>query len=75
MNALQQVSSPMYLTPAYGRRYRTEQAMLTGWMEGKDFTIGRLGPCTSVRDLELLVEDCSSLWLVQVNPELRLRLK
>ncbi len=73
MNALQQVSSPMYLTGAYGRRYRTEQAMLDDWHAGKDFQVCGWGPYTSIRDLDTLLDDCSTLWLVQAEPELRVR--
>ncbi len=46
----------VYLLPAYGRRYETEDAMLADWKAGKDFQIsdGRPGPYCSILDLRSL---------------------
>ena len=37
------------LQPAYGRKYKTVEEILTDWFDGKDFKIER-GPYTSSRD-------------------------
>jgi len=70
MNALQQVSSPMTLIPAYGRKGRTAEAMLADWNAGKDFKIFG-GPYCSIRDLLMLRADASSvkLWCPMFNTE------
>lgn len=65
MNALRQVSSPVNLWPAYGRRYNTVEAMRSDWEAGKDFSMRPgSGPYTSIRDLGMLQMDGSSVWLV-----------
>lgn len=38
------------LTPAYGRRYTTEEAALTHWKRGLDFKIAG-GPYCSILDI------------------------
>jgi hypothetical protein len=53
MNLLAQVSSPMFLLPAYGRSYKTKQEALSAWNSGKDFQIYR-GPYCSKRDIDQL---------------------
>ena len=53
MNALAQVSSPMFLLPAYGRHYKTKQEALAAWNDGKDFQIYQ-GPYCSKRDIDAL---------------------
>jgi len=63
MNGINQVSSPMYLWPAYGRDYASMEVMVADWKAGKDFRIGRYGPYTSIRDLEQLKQDASTIWL------------
>jgi hypothetical protein len=63
----------MYLAPAYGRRYRTEQELLEAWEAGKDFKIVG-GPYTSIRDCAALQQECSSLWLKQATPELSVKI-
>lgn len=72
MNALQQVSSPIMLTPAYGRRYATVAEMAKDWEDGKDFSIGLCGPYASIRDIEALKADASSVHLV--DPRTRIRI-
>lgn len=66
MNGIEQVSSPIFLVPAYGRRYSTVDDMYTDFVDGKDFQIA-YGPYTSIRDLEQLAESASSIWLVYGN--------
>jgi len=66
MEALNQVSSPMYLVPAYGRIYKNRQEAVEDWIAGKDFKIVG-GPYTSVRDSTNLRMDCSTLWILWNN--------
>ena len=47
---------PIYLTPAYSRKYNTEAACLKDWRAGKDFKVLR-GPYCSIRDYEALSMD------------------
>lgn len=54
--ALYSVSSPFYLTAAYGRSYATAEAALCAWKEGKDFKIMG-GPYCSIRDFEKMKSD------------------
>jgi hypothetical protein len=63
-NALRHLSGPLTLTPAYGKVYANEADMLVGWNIGKDFRMPN-GQCCSIRDIEDLKNDCSSLWLAQ----------
>lgn len=47
----------IFLAPAYGRRYKDVNAMLSDWEVGRDFRVlagGLRGKYTSIRDLELL---------------------
>lgn len=60
MKALDQVSSPVVVVPAYGRKYLTSEAARQDWKAGKDFKIVN-GPYCSIRDLERL--GCSSVWI------------
>lgn len=64
-SGLSQVCSPMYLTPAYGRKYKTVEEMVAGFNAGHDFSIGPAGPYTSIRDFEMLKEQASTITLVQ----------
>jgi len=67
--ALQQCSSPMLLTPAYGRVYISREDMLSGWLAGDDFHIVG-GPYCSIRDIETLRDEASSITLVDPrNPK------
>ncbi len=70
MDALRQVSSPMTLIPAYGRKGRTPEAMLADWNAGKDFKIFG-GPYCSIRDFPQLQAEASSvrLWCPMFNTE------
>ena len=65
MTALQQVSSPMILVPAYGRAYATREAMLADWRAGKDFRIVGHGQYCSIRDLPAMRQESSSVTLVE----------
>lgn len=59
---LRQASSPMVLLPAYGRQYKTKEAAIQDWKDGKDFKI-QGGPYCSIRDTERLVSDSSSVFI------------
>lgn len=74
MNALQQVSSPILLTPAYGRRYATVAEMAKDWEDGKDFSIGLwgCGPYASIRDIHALRADASSVSIVDLRSRIRI---
>jgi hypothetical protein len=65
MNALQQVSRPLVLQPAYGRRYATIKDMVADWEAGKDFSLGGRwrGPYCSIRDLEHIRSTYRSMYL------------
>ena len=65
MKAIQQVTSPMLLLPAYGRSYKTREQALKDWYAGKDFQIYH-GPYCSVRDIETM-RDMSSSVCIQYN--------
>lgn len=60
MNALDQISRPVVVVPAYGRKYKTSAEAVEAWKSGKDFKIVN-GPYCSVRDLHRL--GCSSVWI------------
>jgi hypothetical protein len=60
MTALDQLSKPIVLMPAYGRSYKTSQEAIDAWKSGKDFKIVN-GPYCSIRDIDEL--NCSSVWI------------
>lgn len=62
MTARQMIGSPLILVPAYGMTYATEEAMRIDWVNGRDFKI-KGGPYCSIRDLDKLSEDASSIWI------------
>ena len=64
MTALDQISGPVVLVPAYGRKYLTTQAAHEDWKAGKDFKIVN-GPYCSIRDLKHMA--CSSVWIDLVS--------
>ena len=51
--AISQVSTPIILQAAYGRRYKDQQQVLDDWLAGKDFKILG-GPYCSIRDEQKL---------------------
>ena len=61
---------PLFLMPAYGRYYETEEQALEDWNGGKDFKIVS-GPYTSVRDREVLVRDYGRIVLLWNWPNLQ----
>ena len=63
MTAHQMLSSPIILLPAYGRTYATREAMLKDWQAGKDFRLFPQGCYTSIRDVEDLKANASSVSL------------
>jgi hypothetical protein len=72
-NALRQVSSPMVLVPAYGKRYNTVEDMLKDWRRGIDFLIVG-GSYASIRDWEALLYTSSSVTLSQRHNNLSVTL-
>lgn len=65
MNATSQVSSPIFLEGAYGRRYLTKAAALKHWKEGKDFQFHNTNTYCSIRDsVALLAKNPSGIYLV-----------
>ena len=62
MFGLQQVSSPIVIVAAYGRKYTTKEAALKDWNAGKDFRIFD-GPYCSIRDLPALKASASTVHL------------
>ena len=62
MTALNQVSSPVFLLPAYGRVYNSKQQALSAWQAGKDFQIYN-GPYCSIRDVDELRQMSSGVYI------------
>ena len=62
MTALNQVSSPVFLLPAYGRNYKTKDQALNAWQDGKDFQIYN-GPYCSIRDIDQLRSMSSGVYI------------
>jgi hypothetical protein len=60
--AIKQVTSPLFLTAAYGRKYETAKQALIAWYEGADFKIVD-GPYCSVRDYEQMLQDFSNIYI------------
>jgi hypothetical protein len=61
--ALAQVTSPMFLLPAYGRKYKTRDQALSDWQVGKDFQIDG-GPYCSIRDLDLMRRQFQNIYII-----------
>ena len=53
---------PLILVPAYGAKYETAEDAVQAFQTGKDFKI-LLGPYTSIRDLDTLVEDFGKVYI------------
>lgn len=63
--ALQQISSPLLLIPAYGKNCPSVEALRKAWESGADFKpYGMQGQYCSIRDLANLARDASSVTLV-----------
>jgi hypothetical protein len=62
MNALQQVSGPLFLVAAYDRKYYTKEQAIKDWEAGKDFKIYN-GPYCSIRDKQALEEMSSGIYI------------
>jgi hypothetical protein len=62
MQALNQVTSPLWLIPAYGRTYRSKEAVVKDWQAGKDFLIDG-GPYCSIRDLSAMREQFQNIYI------------
>lgn len=63
MHALSQVSSPMFLIPAYGRSYKTKEQVLEAWKSGKDFKIDG-GPYCSIRDIDFMHKQFQNIYIL-----------
>lgn len=72
-SALRQLSSPLVLVPAYGRTYRSVEALRNAWEAGHDFKIFGGGPYTSIRDIEALKADSSSVTLSDFVSRINIR--
>ena len=66
MKAIRQVTSPMFLLPAYGRRYNSREQAVKDWQGGKDFQIYG-GPYCSVRDVEKMRDMASHIFIQYEN--------
>lgn len=64
--ALRQVTSPMWLIPAYGRQYKTREQALAAWQAGKDFQI-QGGPYCSIRDVDMMRQEYSNIYILYNN--------
>ena len=72
-NAIKQVSSPLFLTAAYGRSYATAEAAISAWKNGKDFWIHGTGPYCSIRDLKAMQEDFpSGIYILYTNGSVKI---
>lgn len=63
MEAMSQVSGPISLLPAYGRRYDSAEAAVKDWKEGRDFKIVG-GQYCSIRDKGLLKSVSSTAFIL-----------
>jgi hypothetical protein len=62
MKAIRQVTTPMFLLPAYGRSYKSREQAVKDWYAGKDFQIYN-GPYCSVRDVSMMRNMASSIFI------------
>lgn len=62
MQALNQVTSPLWLIPAYGRVYKSKEAVVKDWQAGKDFLIDG-GPYCSIRDLNHMRNQFQNIYI------------
>lgn len=68
MTALDSISKPLVIMPAYGRNYKNREEVVEAWKSGKDFKVVG-GPYCSIRDLAKL--GCSSVWIDLVTSMIR----
>ena len=61
--ALRQVTTPLFLTAAYGRKYTSREQAVKDWQAGKDFKIDD-GPYCSIRDIELMRKEFSNIYII-----------
>lgn len=61
-NALSQVTTPIVLRPAYGRKYATREQALEAWVAGKDFKI-YAGPYCSIRDYAAMQQQFCNIYI------------
>jgi hypothetical protein len=70
MTGLEQVTSPLVLGGAYGRRYSHWQDALKDWQAGKDFRILPFGPYCSIRDLVKMQSQFCNIYIQLTKGEL-----
>lgn len=70
-SALRAVSGPLNLYPAYGAHYKNMISLREAWEAGKDFGFTAGGPYTSIRDIDALKAEASSVWLMTHDLSLR----
>ena len=61
--ALRQVTAPLFLTAAYGRKYASREQAVADWQAGKDFKIDN-GPYCSIRDIELMRKEFCNIYII-----------
>ena len=73
---LSQVSSPLFLAPAYGRAYKTAEAMQNAWDSGLDFQVWKPGggPYCSIRDWDKLKQMQCNVYIVDPMTDVQLQL-
>jgi len=57
-----------FLSPAYGKTYRTLEQLIQGWRDGHDFKIGG-GPYCSIRDIEELKKQFDKIEIIYTGCE------
>lgn len=72
MEARRILGSALILFPAYGRMYDDHASMRKDWEAGKDFRVFA-GPYCSIRDIERLKQDASSVYIT--DPRSRVQIK
>ncbi len=58
------VVEPLYIVPAYGRKYQTQEQALQDWQAGKDFKVDCGGPYCSIRDIASMQREFGEVRLV-----------
>lgn len=73
--AIRQVSSPIVLWPAYGKRHATADDLLKAWKDGKEFRFAPRGHYCSIRDLAAIMsEHPSTVYLQDPHGNVQVRL-
>lgn len=65
----------LFIIPAYGRRYQTEEALRKDWEDGKDFKILN-GPYLSIRDQDQIDGEIYAVsWGISLKDWTKIKLK